>query len=89
MKLPKKMKSKKTVTARELGQLLTGKGFILDRITGDHKIYKKDGKTVSVNIRNLNRMVARRLIKENNLLDDDELDVETDLEIEIENEDGN
>ena len=72
MKLQNKMKSKKTVTARELGQLLTAKGFTLERITGDHKIYKKGDKTVSVNVRNLNRMVAQRLIKENGLLDEDQ-----------------
>lgn len=71
MKLRDKLINKKTVNARELGQLLTAKGFELVRTKGDHKIYKKDDKTVTVNLRNLNRMVAQRIIKENNLFNSD------------------
>lgn len=72
MKIQDKIKSKKIINARELGQLLNTNGFVLDRTRGDHKIYKKGDKTVTVNIRNLNRMVAQRLIKENGLLDKDQ-----------------
>ena len=71
MKIQNKLMNKKTITSRELCQLLSVKGFTCVRSRGDHKIYKKDDKTVTVNTRNLNRMVALRLIKENDLLSEE------------------
>ena len=85
MKLQDKMRNKKTITSRELIQLLIAKGFRFERSNGDHKVYKKDDRTVTVNTRNLNRMVAMRLIKENDLLISDD-NGESDFEDEIKNE---
>lgn len=58
---------KKIYTSREFIQLLKQNGFTHKRTKGDHYIFKNGTKTISVNIRGLNRMVAQRLIKENNL----------------------
>lgn len=72
MKLKEKYKYKKTITSRELGRLLKVNGFVLIRTTGDHRVYQKGNDSVVVNMRNLNRMVAQRLIKENHLLGPDD-----------------
>lgn len=64
-----KLKNKKVITSRELVRLLEVNGYILDRTRGDHRIYRNGENSVSINMRNLNRMVALRLIKENRLLD--------------------
>ena len=49
----------------DLQKLLIALGFHL-RIKGDHFIYTDGNRTVSINYR-INKMVALRLIKENNL----------------------
>jgi len=36
------------MTAKEIMKILKENGWVLDRITGSHHIFKKDGKTVSV-----------------------------------------
>ena len=54
---------KKQWTSREFAQLLRKNGYECVRSNGDHKIYKGNGYTVSVNV-HLNSMVAKRLIKE-------------------------
>lgn len=59
---------KKVYTSREFKRLLIDNGYVYKRTTGDHMIYGNGKNTISFNIRNLNRMVARRLIKENNLI---------------------
>lgn len=59
---------KKVYTAREFKRLLIDNGYEHKRTTGDHLIYSNGTNTISFNVRNLNRMVARRLIKENNLV---------------------
>lgn len=69
MKLQDKYNNKKIISSREMIQLLKANGFDMVRNNGDHKIFKKDDKTVAVNMGNLNRMVARRIIRENNLLE--------------------
>lgn len=58
---------KKIYTAREFACLLRDNGYSYSRTRGDHIIYYKDGKHISFTARNLNRMMARRLIKEYNL----------------------
>lgn len=58
----------KVYTSREFRRILKANGYLLHNITGSHYVYKHPitGKTISINL-NLNKMVARRLIKENNL----------------------
>ena len=51
---------------KEMRQILEGNGFKLSRQSGDHFIYTDGNRTVSINYR-INKMVALRLIKENNL----------------------
>ena len=51
---------------KEMQQILEGNGFRLSRQSGDHFIYTDGNRTVSINYR-INKMVALRLIKENNL----------------------
>ena len=51
---------------KEMQQILEGNGFKLSRQRGDHFIYTDGNRTVSINYR-INKMVALRLIKENNL----------------------
>ena len=61
------MKTKRQWTSREFIRLLQNNGFTYDRSKGDHFTYKNGIRSVTFNYRNLNCMVARRLIKENNL----------------------
>ena len=61
----------KTWTSREFTKLLKRNGYEYSRCSGDHMIYKRDGRTISFNVcgkRGLNRMVAQRLIKEYGLI---------------------
>ena len=57
----------KTFNSREFAELLIENGYEYTRCKGDHKIYKNKEKTICFNWRKLNKMVARRLIKEYNL----------------------
>lgn len=59
---------KKVYTSREFATLLKKNGYRYDHSTGDHNIYRKDGRHISFPAKDLNRMVARRLIKEYNLI---------------------
>ena len=56
----------KVYSTREFIQILKKNGFTCNRKKGDHLIFKNGTKSVTIN-RGLNRMVAQRLIKENNL----------------------
>lgn len=56
----------KVYSTREFIQILKKNGFTYNRSKGDHLIFKRGIKTITIN-RGLNRMVAQRLIKENNL----------------------
>ena len=56
----------KTYSTREFKKLLNNNGYELARQKGDHIIYKKENNIVVIT-KNLNKMVAKRLIKENNL----------------------
>lgn len=60
--------NKKIYSAREFACLLRNNGYDYDRTKGDHVIYKKQGRIITFTVRNLNRMVTQRLIKEYNLV---------------------
>ena len=56
----------KVYSTREFIKILKRNGYTHTRNKGDHLIYKNGNRSVTIN-RDLNRMVAQRLIKENNL----------------------
>ena len=51
---------------KEADRVLRRNGFVYDRTKGSHHYYIRDGKPVVINIKT-NRMVWRRICKENNL----------------------
>lgn len=57
----------KAYSKREFEQLLSDNGYRLTRCKGSHFVYKKENTTIVVP-KNLNSMIGRRLIKENNLI---------------------
>ena len=60
----------KQFTHREFVRVVVANGFYYDRHSGDHAIYVNDkGRHISIP-RNLECVIARRLIKENNLVTD-------------------
>lgn len=65
-----KLGKKREISEREMIRILLDNGFeLVSQNKGTHKKFKRDGKHVIVN-KNLNMIVARRLIKENNLIID-------------------
>ena len=57
-------------TSREFIKIVEFNGFYYNRCKGDHAIYMNDnGKHISIP-KNLECVIARRLIKENNLVTD-------------------
>jgi predicted RNA binding protein YcfA (HicA-like mRNA interferase family) len=57
-------------TSREFIKIVEFNGFCYDRHNGDHAIYVNDkGRHISIP-KNLECVIARRLIKENNLITD-------------------
>lgn len=62
----------KEYTFREFRALLRRNGYVFQRYSGDHQIYSNDVNTISIPFhgKNLNRMLALRLIKENGLKED-------------------
>lgn len=56
----------KTYSTREFERLLNDNGYKFIRQKGDHIIYRKENNTIVIT-KDLNKMVAKRLIKENNL----------------------
>ena len=55
-------------TLREFIKIVEFNGFYYDRYNGDHAIYVNDnGRHISIP-KNLKSVIARRLIKENNLI---------------------
>ena len=57
-------------TLREFIKIVEFNGFYYDRYNGDHAIYMNDkGRHISIP-KNLKSVIARRLIKENNLIID-------------------
>ena len=57
----------KAFNTHEMERILLDNGFELVRHSGDHRIWKRNDDTV-VLTRKINKMWARRLIKENNLV---------------------
>ena len=57
----------KQITFREADRVLTNNGFKLDRINGSHYQYVRNGQRVTVNLK-INKMVWRRLCKENKII---------------------
>lgn len=53
---------------RRFERLLKDNGYRYDHQTGDHRIFTKDGKHISFNLRKLNPIVVQRLIRENKLV---------------------
>lgn len=59
----------KVFSVREFQEVLKFNGYYLSRSKGDHLIYvNSEGRHISIPATKVNPMVARRLIKENNLL---------------------
>ena len=55
-------------SVREFKRMLVMNGYTLTRTSGDHCVYTKKGYNhISIPNTNINMMVARRVIKENNL----------------------
>ena len=61
------MKGKKTFSRRECLSILKYNGFVYERSTGDHNIYKRGKETLSITANKINPMIFRRLMKEFNL----------------------
>lgn len=59
----------KEYTFRDFRALLRRNGYVFDRYSGDHAIYTNDVNTISIPFhgKEINRMLALRLIKENDL----------------------
>lgn len=63
-----KLGKKREISEREMVRILLDNGFeFVSQNKTSHKKFKRDGKHVVIN-KNLNMIVARRLIKENNLI---------------------
>lgn len=63
-----KLGKKREITEREMIRILLDNGFeFVSQNKGTHKKFVRDGKHVIIN-KHLNMIVARRLIKENNLV---------------------
>ena len=52
----------------EVRRILRKNGFVYERSNGDHDIYYKDGKHISIPVhKTMHPMMWKRLMKENNL----------------------
>ena len=62
----------KEYTYRQFRTILRKNGYVFDRYSGDHCIFSNDVNTISIPFhgKEINRMLALRLIKENNLKED-------------------
>lgn len=60
----------KVYNRREIEKILLKNGWKVDRYTGGHVIYKKEGidRTISISYRKCNRMMFQRLVKEFDLI---------------------
>ena len=63
-----KMCQRKTKQMREFEPILKANGYREIRSNGSHFIYSNGNNQITVN-KDLNKMVRRRLIKENNLIE--------------------
>jgi predicted RNA binding protein YcfA (HicA-like mRNA interferase family) len=57
----------KQYTQREFIRIIRRNGYTFNRHSGDHAIYVRDGRHLSIP-QKLNSVIARRLIRENNLI---------------------
>lgn len=57
----------KLVDLRTMRKILKNAGYVHIRTKGSHEMWSKNGNTIAVPAVTLNPMIARRLIKENNL----------------------
>lgn len=62
----------KSYNTREFKVLLKKNGFEQIRTTGGHSIFRKGERVISINNK-LNKMICKRLIKENNLMEGENL----------------
>ena len=58
---------KKIYTRKECLAIIKNNGFVYDRSSGDHDIYKRNEKHISIPARQINPMLFRRLMRENNM----------------------
>ena len=60
----------KSYTVREFKQILINNGYTYSRQRGDHLVYTNGGRNIVITAKEkgFNKMIARRLIKENNLI---------------------
>ena len=58
---------KKIYTRKECLSIIKNNGFVYDRSSGGHDIYKRNGKTLSVPSNDINPMLFRRLMREHNM----------------------
>lgn len=62
------MSSLKQWSEREAIKIMRKNGYKIDRFSGDHKIFKNEaGNLISLPVGEPNKMLMRRLIKENRL----------------------
>ena len=54
-------------SSREFRNILSNNGYSLIRTTGSHLIYSNGKSNIVITANNLNAMICRRLIKENEL----------------------
>lgn len=57
-------------TKYEFNKLLVANGFVLERQSGGHLIYKRNGNEICVVPQRIQEPIARRLIKEHKLVVD-------------------
>ncbi len=58
-------------TFKQMENIVKANGYSYIRCNGDHHVYKKDGRTNAIVLpkkKQINPCIARRLIKENNLI---------------------
>lgn len=58
----------KTYNRREIQKILRKNGWLLERHTGGHAIYKKGTETLTIGLTKCNKMILQRLIKQYNIL---------------------
>ncbi len=60
-----------TWDSKDFAKILKNNGYTFVRQKGSHRTYQnKDGNTITVNLKQINKMVAKRIIKENQLIVD-------------------
>ncbi len=60
--------ARKVYNVRECLMIIKKNGFVYDHSTGGHDMYRRGNRTISLPSNNINPMLFRRLIKENELI---------------------